>query len=247
MSLRRNCGRNFCTATSLICLAIAGSALAAEPQRSGEWDYPELAVSPRASERLEREARGETTSGRSRHWAIQISSSATLLSGILSLAQPDRGRDPDLKGAWTGVGVGGAWLAATWLISTQYTPYASGMAETSVMPNKSMRDQLARERAAEQAIDGAARMGSRMRWLSVISNGLASAYVTANAREGSVAQVVAIGSLVASLTPIVFPHHWNDVAQQQQDYKKRIFGPVAGITRVSSGELVPVLAMQWKL
>ena len=222
-------------------------ASAAETTKSSDWEYPELAVSPRASERLEREAKLEGADRRTEHWALQLSAAGTLVSGFLGLAQPDRSKDPERQAAWVGIGAGSAWLIGTWLLSTHYTPYATGASEVAAMPAKSTREQLARERAAEQAIEAAARTGTRLKWLSFLSNGMASAYMVSNSRNDSAAKVAAIGSLVLSATPLVFTHHWNDVARQQQDYKKRIFGPVAGISATAfSDGIRPVFAMQWR-
>jgi hypothetical protein len=225
---------------------LSSSAVGAETQAT-EWEYPELSVSPRASERLEREAVLEKSKGSSRHWAVQLSAATTLAGGVLQFAQPDSRRDPDKQAAWTGVGVGGAWLIATWLLGSHYTPYTSDSAEVAAIPAKSMREQLVRERTSEQAIENAARMGTRLKWMSFLSNGFASGYMLSKARDDSAAKVVALGSLITSLTPLVFPYHWNDVAYQQQDYKKRIFGPIAVFSVSPSGELAPAFAMQWKL
>ncbi len=220
---------------------------AAEKPMSPTWEYPELVVTPRASDRLEREAELEKKHGLSRHWAFQVSAATTLASGLMQFAQPNRSADPDRQAAWAGVGVGGAWLLATWLLGSQYTPYQSGVAELSTLPAKSTRDQLARERAAEEAIHSAARMGTRLKWLSFLSNGAASIYMVSKARDESAARVTAMLSVAASLTPLIFSHHWNEVSSQQTDYKKRIFGPIAGLSAAPSGELVPVVGLQWTL
>jgi hypothetical protein len=235
--------------TSLVLLSavIASDSQAAEKPTAPSWEYPELVVTPRASARLDREAELEKKRPISRHWAIQVSAATTLASGLMQFAQPNRSADPDRQAAWTGVGVGGAWLLATWLLGSQYTPYQSGAAEVSTLPSNSMRDQLARERAAEEAIHSAARTGTQLKWLSFLSNGAASIYLASQARDESAARVTALLSIATSLTPLIFSHHWNEVSNQQTDYKKRIFGPVAGLSAAPSGELVPVVGMQWRL
>jgi hypothetical protein len=221
-------------------------AFSGEPVKTSEWEYPELVVSPRASERLEREAKAEKSS-QAMHWPVQLSGAMTFAAGLLQFAQPDRARDPDRYAAWTGVGVGGAWLLATWLMQQNYEPYSDGHADVSAMPSKTQREQLARERAAEQVIHDAARNGRRLQWFSFVSNAAAAAYLVSNARNDSVAKIASVGALVTSLTPLLFPSHWIDVEKQQSDYKKRIFGPVMGWTTVPSRGTAPVVGLQWNL
>jgi hypothetical protein len=36
--------------------------------------------------------------------------------------------------------------------------------------------------------------------------------------------------VILSAAPIVFPTHWQRVASDQRDYKKRIYGAIAGAT-----------------
>mgnify|MGYP003348374501 CR=1 FL=1 len=51
--------RNRLLMSCFITLTLSSVASAAEAGKASEWEYPELAVSPRASERIEREAKLE--------------------------------------------------------------------------------------------------------------------------------------------------------------------------------------------
>jgi len=214
-----------------------------------EWEYPELTVTPRSSERVEREAKVEAAASMLQHWTWILPAASTLTAGIFQLAQPNPEKDPDHQAALTGIGMGAGWLIGTWILQRSYHPYTSGLAEISTLPNKTTREQLTRERIAEQNLEAAATLASRLKWISVVSNAATSAYLISNAQPDSAAKVASGVSLLLSFTPLIFSHHWNTVWQQQQDYKKRIFGPIAYGTVIptSSNAVVPALALQWNL
>lgn len=205
-------------------LSVSSALAAPAPQQAvpaqKEWDYPELMVTPRASDRIEREAKLEARRQFQYYWPIQVPAMATLASAALMLGGTDTKKDPDKQAALTGFGVGGGWLLATWLLSSQYRPYGSGVEEISALPKGSPREQLARERAAEEAIEEASRLGTRLRWLSLITNLGASASMASNAESKSMAQIGDVISMALAFTPVIFTPRWNRLAREQQDYKK---------------------------
>ncbi len=215
----------------------SGSAQAAEA-----FDYPELQVTPRASERLETEAKREGGRRWTTHLPVQTSALTTLTAGFLQLSSPDPSKDPSGRTGWAGIAVGGAWLAVTGYLSASYRPYSSSLVDVNEMTRKSPREILARERAAEEAIQKAARLGNRLRWLSFLTHAGTSAYLLANAQSGSISFVADIASLGFSIAPMIFRYHWQDVAREQADYKKRIYGPVASaalLTEPITGRAAP--------
>lgn len=205
-----------------------------------EYEYPELMVTPRASARLQTEAARESQNAWVTHIPIQISSLATLTAGIYQLSQsglPAHSNDPltssatDLVGnsGWAGVLVGGGWLVATATLAASYRPYERGLSGMSELPKGTPREQLARERVAEEEIRYAARLGSRLRWLSIASNGITSAYMMSRANRSGASFLMDGIALVLSVTPAVFRYHWQDVAEEQSEYKKRIYAPIASL------------------
>ena len=118
------------------------------------------------------------------------------------------------------------------------------------MGKGSQREQLARERVAEEAIENAARIAKRLRWLSVLSNLATAGYLAGNAQDGSLAKTVDVVALGLAFTPVIFPSRWIQVARAQEDYKKKIFGPITQITpstiwvRTSVASASPALGLQ---
>lgn len=158
---------------------------------------------------------------------IQISGALTLASALASYDATNTGP------YYAGIGVGGGWLVLSTFLAFTYHPYAEANREVSPMPKGSVREDLARERMAESEIQGAARTGERLRWLSVLTNLGTSVYIAASSNgNGSsnrspLAQGLNIASIMGSLAPAIFRFYWSDVASEQNDYKKRIYGPVA--------------------
>lgn len=209
---------------------LAGLRLATAAPSGEQYDYPELTVVPRASDRIHLEAQKEED----RQWLnfipIQISAVTTLAAGIVS-------HDSNSPGAsYVGMGVGGAWLAASVILSSTYHPYATAHREISVLPKGTVREQLTRERLAEEEIQKISAAGERLRWLSFFSNLGASIYLLAQKNNGigddkkNVMTGFQVAAAVASLTPLIFGFHWHDVAMEQKEYKKKIYAPVANAT-----------------
>jgi hypothetical protein len=193
-------------------------------------------VAPRASERLEREARIESRRGFSLLWPVWLPGAANLAAGVMQLGQTDLNRDPKKTWAYTGIAVGGGWVVGTYLLSLGYRPYASGLEETSRMPKAAAREQLARERVAEEWIETASGMGWTLRSLSVVTNLIAAIKMSDAVRADTLAQTLDLASIAIALSPLLFETRWNRVARDQRNFKKRIFRPIASTLWVRTSE-----------
>ena len=198
-----------------------------------EFEYPELLVSPSASERLAAEARTEHKSRWSAHRAIQASALTTLMAGITSKGDPGKkttdGEEPGSKmAARAATYVGGFWLAGTAIMSATYTPYQSGLSGLKGLANASKKEKLAYERYAEEALYAPSRTAAVMKWASFVSNAGASAMVASNGKNSMTKFMGGLG-ITGSLLPLLFEHQWNEVYRFQGEYKKRIYGPVASV------------------
>lgn len=207
--------------------AFAGTSQSDSMSKVEKFDYPELMVVPRASERLKQEAALESQQSQwTQYLPLQISALATLLAGTQTLdsAQPGQGI--------VGIGVGAGWLALTSLMATSYRPYQSSWQRVKSMPEGSTREQLVRERMSEEQIASASSAGERIRWMSILTN--LGAVVTMGAKGGpagfSTAQAFQIGAAIFAFAPLIYGFHWHDVYLDQREYKKRIYGPVASAT-----------------
>lgn len=219
---------------------------------AADFEYPELAVAPRASERVETEAARESQE-RWTHLAIQAPAAMTMVSGITLFAS---GTDDSPEktwpkyAPWVGIGVGAAWIGLTEWALKKNPPYAIAAKDLAGLPKKTTREQLVRERRAEEALENGASIARKMKYFSFLTNVGASVYMASAAKEGSFGRTFAIASAFTALTPLLFAHPWEKTADFQRDYKKRIYGPVASVgllQRNSRGDVSPglVLALRW--
>ncbi len=212
-------------------------------QINDEFAYPELSVVPRASDRLQTEANEEKMHSITSFLPLQIPALTTLTSGIACLVNPI---NPTI--GYIGLATGAAWLFTSTALSLFYHPYQSGTNRIQSLPKGTIRDQITRERTAEQEIQSAARFGEQLKWMSVMTQVAASVWqvtqVSQNSNSGSqgspsqgttitqsstnLAIGMSIGSAVLALTPLIFRLHSYYVQDEQTEYRKRIYAPVAG-------------------
>lgn len=191
-----------------------------------ELMYPELNVTPRASDRIKLEVREESGKAWSSHMPVMFSALSTLTAGALGASEVNP--ESDLSSAPAlAMGVGTLWLGATAWAAMKYRPYRSAYAKLKKLPRKTMRQKLTLERLAEEEINSLRSLGKRVRWFSVATNVIASGLVAGNSIEESNGQIA--GSLAAAVAfaPLIFNYHWESVANEQEKYKKKIFRPVA--------------------
>jgi hypothetical protein len=233
---------------ALSILMVATQAFA-EKKQLAQLEYPELMVTPLASERLAQEARREMRGQHSIYAPFYVSSFTTLMGGVFQLAEPvptgwgefqSNGQTSEELQDRTnqfertkkrlgvvGVAVGGGFLLTNALLHLIYEPFQSGFASAESMPATTERELLARERAAEAELEKAARIGNRFKWLSVGANFAASLIMISDTDSRERAHTPALMALGASLAPLFFPPRWDQVNRQQQRYKKQIYRPVA--------------------
>jgi hypothetical protein len=217
---------------------LPNAAYAAEDDKLKVLDYPELHVTPSASQRLKRLAKNERSDRLKNHSSMMLSPIATLIATFQATDSPQVSDDPDNVdqnelSTQVGMAVGGGWLLTNLLLATSYDPYSSGYKEVKKMKSETHRDRLARERFAEEALYKPAKLGTRLLWFSVITNFAASAYLMGYADAD--AKLAAGISAAVALGPIFFPYTWIESANQHRLYKKKIYGPVASLTFLRDG------------
>ena len=215
--------------------------------------YPELQVTPLASERLRMEVKRERGEKWTGYWAIQASALTTLFAASSangkfnastdttdSAAKSKQNKDAVTVANMIGVG----WLGATVALSIFHTPYRNAFLSIKKLPHSKKRDKLVRERLAEAALVDAASLANKIKWMSFITNLASNAYVAGNTDdEGAI--VAALGALL-SATPLLFESRWEKAGREHQDYKKRIYGPVAGTVLLKDGQdgYIPGFSLQ---
>lgn len=208
-------------------------------------EYPELSVVPRASERIASEAKAESGRTWQNHIPLLVPATMNFAAGaVLQFSGTDDEIDPSNSGAkyapWVGMGVGALWWGVTLGLLDRAQPYATASREVSAMPAKTQREQLLRERRAEEEIRAAGRLARRLKYISALSNFATGIYLAGSAQNGEFSKSLAVAATLSSITPFLFTHRWETIDETQRDYKKRIYGPVVGATffPVASG-LVP--------
>ncbi len=210
--------------------------------------YPELEVTPRASERLEIEAKNEARNRWLTHLPIQLSALATLYAGTsatyttgLTSTQQD---DYNLSKKFA-VGVGASWLVLTTALSAGYKPYFNGYKDVVKMPATNPREELTRERIAEESLYAPDSVAVKLKWFSFATNlGVNLALLRNNATTSNFA--IGFGALM-SFAPLLFDYRWSQVALQHREYKKKIYGPIAFANPISINdrEIQPGLGLLW--
>lgn len=199
--------------------------LIAQVRAEDKSDYPELQVTPRASERLAIEAENEMKNPKMFQLPITVSSSATLIAALLN--KSDENKDPNKYARNVGLVVGGGWLAMNAYLAYSYHGYSTALSKVSLLSTKTQREQLIKERLSEEEINYLGRVGRVMKWGSFISNFAAGGYMMARADKNSNSRIYSGVAMVASVLPLLFSNHYDDVATEQQQYKKRIFGTIS--------------------
>lgn len=245
--MRMTCSGSLTTTVALLtCLSnlCTGAQALAQPAQTNEpgFDYPELMMTPRSSDRVISEAENERSRSWGIHWPLQVSAASTLAAGLIQ-----SGNNKGESTANTaGILVGSGWLITTFALSRFYHPYESAARELKNLPSQTKRQQLTRERMAEEAIESASRLGKRLTFLSFATNLGTSIYMLTKAKDGSTAEAADIIAAAASTLPFIFQYRWRSVAHSQQLYKKRIYAPVASggfAPEPRTGSLSPMLTL----
>ena len=205
--------------------------------------YPELDVTPRASERLLMLAEKEKKASLLSQLPLQVSALSTLTTGLLQMGNVKENDDPQKKSPAVGLIVGASWVGINYYMSQRYMIYEKTLSEVNQVQGKTQRDQLIRERLAEEGINRAASLAVRLKWLSVATNFTANTFMASKAKKDSAAQYMGAFSALLALGPIFFVSDWESVAQDQQSYKKKVYGPIftTSLFETSDGKFSPGL------
>ncbi len=203
--------------------------------------YPELEVTPRASERLNMLVNSEKQNHLFSQLPMQLSAVSTLSTGLLQLGSIDDSKDKTKSSAYVGIAVGGGWLGLNYLIAQKLDIYQNTLIEVNRIVGKTPRDQLMRERIAEEGINKAARLAVRLKWMSTTTNFVANAYMLGKVKKETAAQYMGVFSLISSFAPILFVSEWETVAADQNAYKKKVYGPIfsTGLFDTGNGKVTP--------
>jgi len=226
---------------ALFCVVTSHSTIAAETNLS----YPELDVTPRATERLNMLAEKEQSPSMLAFFPMQISALSTLTTGILRSSNL---KDEYLKqdvGPNPGIIVGALWLGVNFYLGQKYKAYTPVLEEVNKVQGKTPRDQLIKERLAEEGINKAASLATKLKWLSVGTNLAANVVVISQVKNKTAAKNFGGLAVITSFAPLLFTSDWENVAVDQQTYKKKVYGPIftTSLFETSAGKFSPGLLL----
>ena len=205
-----------------------------EPSFLSTLDYPELQVVPRASDRLALEASTEKDSGWSLLWPMETSAAFTIFSGIMFKgkvpnqenesddAYDKRRRESDFA-ATAAVGVGAMWMGfSVYVLSTE--PYNTELNRIRKIKPDSKKNELLRERLAEEALQRPAELIKTLTWTSVLTNALVS--LNLFDKGPSSMNIYPLLSFTAAFIPAIFPSKYYTNYEKHLEYKRKIYAPV---------------------
>ena len=193
--------------------------------------YPELHVSPSASDRLKMENARYSSYKWEHHRMIALAGLSTLIAGGTAVAK-DETREKFQAAQFANYMIGGAWLVGSTWLSLFYDPYGKGVADVSTLPSGTKKQKIARERIAEEYIYTTSDFSRVLKWAAFFTNLAANVNLASPSKDGSVA-FVAVG-VIGSFLPILFKSRYEHIADQHRIYKKKIYGPVIGAGPVFS-------------
>ena len=213
-----------------LCFAEATSAPAnSELNIFRDFDYPELQVVPRASDKLAVEAQTEDENRLMNYWPLEVSALSTLVTGAMTRgrygkdpATEDYKRDAD-NASLVAAGVGAGWLGVIGWLAYQ-EPSQKSLVAFKKMKAGDKRSELARERFAEEALERNARTMKIVTYASVLTNLGASYLVSTYASADS--KNYAFASAAFSILPLFFQNSAITAYEKNQEYKHKIYAPI---------------------
>ena len=209
-------------------------------------DYPELQVSPRATERLAQLAEMEERSGPLVEWTMITSGAMTLYAGLQHAGKYKdenpteiQKRDSDYASK-AGILVGASWITLGAYMG--FKSWSSGkLNEIKKIPGKDKRAELTRERMAEEVLEFASNTTATLENLSVWTNFATSIYIVSYASEEN--RVYGLLAATTSFLPWLFPNPYTTGYRKHKEYKRKIYAPLVGMT--FSKQLDPMMSWTW--
>lgn len=216
------------------------AAAKAPSQMEPHWDYPELLAVPSASTLVRDYAQKEPSRSQMSYIPLQLMGLGNILVGAKAMGEKktfdDDGsvsRNPKLAGQ-VAIGIGLATIGGTYLLSTSYTPYRTGVRTLKRYGGTSQKARLTKEREAEHIIAGAASTARSVRLLGVLGNAAAAVNILSHTEDDNT-KIGAALTILAAIGPFMFTPYQITLPGRYDGYKKRIYGPVSFLSATKGG------------
>ena len=212
------------------------------------FDYPELQVVPRASERLQSEAEVESNDRIYDYWPTIVPSALTLINGAQLMGSKRADLSPKEKdeadwSARTGILIGAGGLALSYHYYNR-TESQKALAENKKIQIPGKRGQLYRERLAEEFLAEQASFDRKLIWMGAFLNLASNAWMADFSTDDNKA-FAAVGAL-SSFLPLIFKQRSIKNFENHKRAKSRIYIPLSGVLMVPSSEgVVAVNSLNW--
>lgn len=232
--------------SSVLLISFFTSTTFAQENLFSNLDYPELQVSPRATERLAQLAEMEEKNTLLLEWTMITSGAMTLFAGAKQKgnyrdANPtDKEKEESDMAANAGMIVGAGWVTLGTVMGFKKWSGAR-LAEVKRIPGKDKRAELARERLAEEALEFASNTTSTLETLSVITNFATSIYLTSYSTDEN--RVYGLLAATTSFLPWLFPNVYHTTYEKHLEYKKKIYAPL--VSMGLGNKLEPTMNWTW--
>lgn len=230
---------------ALIGLLLVSSSAFSETIDQG-FHYPELEVAPHASQRIADEVKYEERQDLLFMAPWLLPGALNLMAGIGYFQETKNDEKLSKTPAGVAIGIGGFWVATAFVLPRNYRPYTDAQRSLQKMNGKSERDQLVRERYAEERLMSAARFGRYLKYIGILSNFAAGAGISSQSKSANV-QAFAAGAMVFSILPWFFEPRWEENYDRHEEYKRKIYAPLAQISYLQDphSHWRPALSLTW--
>jgi hypothetical protein len=236
--------KNILTLIFLMCFA--SLQVFAEENLFAHIDYPELQVTPRATERLVQLAALEDSSGIALQWTLLASGGMTFYSA-LKHSKNYRSNTPSASdksfsdlAASAGYLIGAGWIS--WGAYVGYKHWAATrLSEIKRYSNKDKRGDLNRERLAEEFLEQTSVTSATVDNLAMYTNLATGFFITCFASDDN--RIYGLLAMTTSTLPLLFPNIYTINYEKHMEYKRKIYAPLVGLTFTNKME--PLMALNW--
>jgi hypothetical protein len=194
---------------------------------STNFDYPELMVSPSATNRLLMMAKKESSKKFFQPLAMQISATSTLVASFLTAGNmKELGTGEENNANTIGLIVGGGWLVFNYFQFNKKRYYSGAFNSVKKMPSKTKEQKLAKERIAEEALRDRAKTVKRFTWISAVTNLAAGILMADETKANTTALNINYLAAGISLLPFIFESEEVTAYETHKSYKKKIYAPL---------------------